>query len=136
MPICIYCQRPDPPCGFNTEHVIQKALGGFRQNLTLCDAEVCWDCNDYFSKHLDLMLTRDSYEALLRIEHGLKDPAELGGMFTKRVTVQLPADGTNWGGAMLELQPHPQGGARRPVVNLVPQVGFERKDGHGWDYLA
>lgn len=135
MAICIYCQRTDPPCGFNTEHVIQKALGGFRNNLTLSDSEVCWDCNDYFAKHLDLMLTRDSYEALLRIEHGLKDPAEIGSMFKERVTVHLPADGTTWGSAVLELQPHPAGGARRPIVNLVPQVGFERKDG-GWDYIA
>ncbi len=136
MPTCIYCQRPDPPGGFNTEHVIQKALGGFRNNLTLSDSEVCWDCNDYYSKHLDLMLTRDSYEALLRIEHGLKDPAEIGGMFKERVTVRLPADGTNWGGAVLALHPHPEGGARRPVVNLVPQVGFERRDGGGLDYIA
>lgn len=136
MATCIYCRRTDPPCGFNTEHVIQKALGGFHQNLTLCDSQVCWDCNDYFGKQLDPMLTRDSYEALLRIEHGLKDPREIGGMFKTRVTVRLPADGTNWGSAVLELQPHPDGGADRPVVNLVPQVGFERKDGGGWEYIA
>lgn len=136
MVTCIYCKRPDPPCGFNTEHVIQKALGAFRGNLTLSDSEVCWDCNDYFNKHLDVMLTRDSYEALLRIEHGLKNPAEIGGMFKERVTFRLPPDGTNWGGAVLQLQPHPEGGACRPVVNLVPQVGFERKDGGGWDYIA
>ncbi len=136
MAICIYCQRPDPPCGFNTEHVIQKALGGFQQNLTLSGSEVCRDCNTYFDKHLDIMLTRDSYEALLRIEHGLKAANEIGGMFKERVTVRLPEDGTKWGGAVLEMQPHPAGGAHGLIVNLVPQVGFERKDTAGWDYIA
>jgi HNH endonuclease len=136
VPTCIYCKQTAPPCGFNTEHVIQNALGHFRNNLTLSDSEVCRDCNSFFDKHLDIMLTRDSYEALLRIEHGLKDAAEIGGMFKGRVTIRLPADGTNWGGAMLELQPNPEGRARPPVVNLVPQIGFERKDGGGWEFVA
>lgn len=136
MPTCIYCLRSAPTCGFNVEHVIPEALGSFHNNLTLSDSEVCQDCNQFFGDTLDRMLTRDSYEALLRIEHGLKDTAEVGGMFRERVTVRLPADATRWGGAILRLRPHPDGGASRPVVDLVPQVGFERKDSGGWDYIA
>jgi len=136
MPTCVYCQRPDPPCGFNREHVIPEALGRFHgAEVVTLTREVCKDCNQYFGDTLDRMLTRDSYEALLRIEHGLKEPAGIPGMFKKRLTVRLPSDGTNWGGALLRLRPHPEGGAR-PIVDLTPQVGFELADGGGWEYFA
>ncbi|HYT83098.1 MAG TPA: HNH endonuclease [Gemmatimonadales bacterium] len=136
MPMCIYCQRTDPACGFDTEHVIQQALGKFRNGLTLSDSEVCRDCNGYFGRNLDIGLGRDSYEALLRVEHGLKSPAELDEMFKRRVTVSLPADGTQWGRVILRLEQHPGGEDLPPVVQLVPQVGFQRNDGDGWDYFA
>ena len=136
MPTCIYCQRTDPPCGFNREHVIPEALGRFHgADVVTPTREVCSECNQYFGDTLDLMLTRDSYEALLRIEHGLKDPAGIPGMFKRRLAVRLPADGTTWGDAVLRLRPHPEGGAR-PIVDLVPQVGFERVDGGGRDYFT
>jgi hypothetical protein len=80
MPACIYCQHADPPCGFNTEHVIPEALGAFHDNLTLSGSEVCRECNQYFGDTLDRMLTRDSYEALLRVEHGLKESAGIPGI--------------------------------------------------------
>jgi HNH endonuclease len=134
MPACLYCGRTDPPGGFTREHVLQSAFGGFRNALTLTDA-VCGTCNQYFGDHLDVMLARDSIEAVLRLLHGLKDPAEIRGMLKHHVRVRLPRDGTMWGGAHVELTAAPpgqEGLGGRPM----PQVGFERRDGTGWDYLT
>ena len=129
---CIYCKRTEPACGFNREHVLPQAFGRFEDNLVLHDA-VCADCNDHFGRTFDLFLGRDSWEALLRFRHGLKDPHEVRGMFDRRIHVTLPRDGTQWGGVHLELVP-PIDERHEPVVDLVPQVGFERLDGDGWDY--
>jgi hypothetical protein len=134
MSICIYCLRPDPACGFTREHVLQGAFGSFRGALTLPE-EVCADCNQYLGDHLDRVLARDSLEAVLRIAHGLKDPATMSGMFKSHITIRLPRDGKMWGGAHVELTAPPpgrEGLGGRPV----PQVGFERRDGSGWDYLT
>jgi hypothetical protein len=122
MATCIYCQCTDPSCGFNKEHVVPEALGTFRNSLTLADSEVCGDCNQHFGDTLDLFLTRDSAEALLRFRHGLKDPAEMRGMFKKRVRVRVPQDGSKWGGLYLDLVP-PPGGVGEPNVDLVPSSG-------------
>ena len=47
-----------------------KAFGRFHDNLTLhC---VCEGCNSLFAEQLELFLTRDSVEALLRVRYGLK----------------------------------------------------------------
>jgi hypothetical protein len=74
MPTCVYCSRTDPPGGFTTEHVLQAAFGGFLNALTLPDG-VCGACNQYFGNCLDVVLARDSIEGVLRLVHGLKDPA-------------------------------------------------------------
>lgn len=134
MPTCIYCLRLDPSCGFTTEHVIPQALGRFEDNLTL-NSEVCHDCNQYFGRTLDRFLTRDSAEALLRFKHGLKSAGEVKEMFTERVEVRIPRDGSKWGGVHLDFVPPPDGGTE-PFLDLVPQAGFERKDGEGWDYYT
>ena len=135
MPVCIYCRREDPPCGFTREHVVPEALGTFHGNVVTLTSEVCADCNQYFGDTLDLFLTRDSAEALLRFRHGLKDPAKVKTMFTRRVRVRLPADGSRWGGAHLELAPPPVE-STEPYLDLVPQLGVERRDGTGWDYFT
>src|SRR3989442_15063428 len=119
MPPCIYCRPTDPPCGFNREHVIPEALGTFRDNLTLSNSEVCWDCNDHFNKVLDVILTRDSSEALLRFPHDLKDPAEVGGMFTRRVRVRLLDNDPQFRGMHLGFEAPPPGESQ-PRIGLVP----------------
>jgi hypothetical protein len=69
MRTCIYC-RAQSAGAFPKEHVVPKAFGRFRENLTLdC---VCGACNDFFNKELELFLTRDSAEAMLRVRYGLK----------------------------------------------------------------
>src|SRR5256885_3172149 len=119
MATCVYCRETDPPRGFNKEHVIPEALGSFRNGLTLADSEVCWNCNQHFGDTLDLFLTRDSAEALLRFRHRLKDPADMRGMFKRRVRARVPLDGSKWGGIYLDLVPPPEG-ELEPNVDMVP----------------
>lgn len=135
MPTCVYCRQTDPSHGFNREHVVPYAFAkGFGGALVLTGT-VCTDCNQYFGDTFDRLLGRDSIEALLRLDHGLKDPSELAGMFEERVHVRLPMDGSEWGGTHLRLVAPPPG-ARGPFVDVVPQVGFERRDGQGWEYFT
>ena len=99
----------------------------------MCSSDL--NCNQHFGDTLDLFLTRDSAEALLRFRHRLKDPADMRGMFKRRVRARLPLDGSKWGGIYLDLVPPPEG-ELEPNVDMVPQVGFERDDGKGWDYFT
>jgi len=135
MATCIYCRRLDPPCGFNKEHIIPEALGSFRNALTLADSEVCRACNQHFGDTIDRLLTRDSGEAALRFRHRLKDAAEVRGMFKERVRARLPDDGSPLGGIYFDMVPPPEG-ELEPNVEMVPQVGFQRADGKGWDYFT
>jgi hypothetical protein len=136
MPTCIYCRAVDPPCGFHREHVIPEALGTFDKGdvITLTE-EVCAECNQYFGDTLELFLNRDSAEAMLRFRHGLKDPAEVRKFFRRRVRARLPRDGSQFGGAHLEFVPPPVV-QPEPYVEMVPQFGFERRDGNGWEYFT
>ena len=54
-------------------------------------------------------------------------------MFTDRVRFRPPHDGSRWGGVILKFVA-PPGGKHVDVV--APQIGFERSDGTGWDYLT
>jgi len=61
---CIYC-RSRGTAPFPRGHVVPKAFGRFQDNLTLgC---VCGACNSFFDRELELFLTRDSVETLLRV---------------------------------------------------------------------
>jgi len=67
MTTCIYCRSSGEL--FPKEHVVPKAFGRFRDNLTLdC---VCGACNTFFNRELELFLTRDSVEAILRVRYGV-----------------------------------------------------------------
>src|SRR5439155_15582902 len=136
MPTCIYCRRTDPDCGFHREHVIPEALGTFEKGdvITLTQ-EVCAECNQYFGDTLELFLNRDSAEAMLRFRHGLKDPAEVRKFFRRRVRARLPRDGSQFGGAHLDFVP-PPAGEPEPYIDIVPQFGFERRDGKGWEFFT
>jgi len=136
MPTCIYCRATDPPCGFHREHVIPEALGTFEKGdvITLTQ-EVCAECNQYFGDTLELFLNRDSAEAMLRFRNGLKDPADVRKFFRRRVHARLPRDGSEFGGAHLDFVP-PPAGEPEPYIALVPQFGFARRDGKGWEYFT
>lgn len=139
MPTCVYCQRTDPPCGFTRDHVIPEALGKFEVGKAAGDVitltqEVCGDCNQALGDELELFLNRDSAEAMFRFRYGLKDPADVGEMFTGRVLARLPRDGSKWGGAYLDFIVPPPG-EMEPYVGLAPQLACERRGG-GWEYFS
>ncbi|MGH7612492.1 MAG: HNH endonuclease [Gemmatimonadales bacterium] len=136
MPTCIYCTRTDPSCGFHREHVVPEALGTFEKGdvITLTE-EVCAECNQYFGDTLELFLNRDSAEATLRFRYGLKDPVDVHKFFRHRVQARMPRDGSQFGGAYLDFVP-PPAGQIEPYVDIVPQFGFERRDGKGWEYFT
>jgi hypothetical protein len=118
--ICIYCLATGVP-RFHKEHVVPRAFGHFRDNLTLdC---VCAGCNEYFSKDLELFLTRNSIEALMRVRYGLETKRgrrklgsrldirviSAGEWYGSRVAVARTEDGTT-----LTAEPLPQVGFRKP----------------------
>ncbi len=102
--ICIYCPQTDPDRFRGVEHVIPQGFGRFGSETPTLDC-VCDDCNTYFGRELDLLLTRDTYEGISRYSRGqvsseersqkrlsltLADPAEAGDFVGLRVAV----DGT------------------------------------------
>ncbi len=128
---CIYCLETKQLAAFNTEHVLHRAFGGFEGALTLVspyDPAVCRDCNDEFGRSIDLAITRDSIEALLRVDAGLKSVNELAGMFRRRLTVRLKEE-HEYGPLYLTFLPGPT--AETYVVAPAPQVRFAK---HGGGY--
>ena len=55
---------------------------------------VCDECNEYFADKLELALGRDSREALLRIELGLKPAAGASELLNRRIRTTLQDPGT------------------------------------------
>ena len=106
---------------------MSQAMGTFEQNWTLdC---VCDECNHYFSSALELALGRDSVEAFLRVEYGVKPPHAVNKLLNKRMKATLAAPGVADGARVLMktieegVFPHPP-----------PQVGF-RQPGGEWQFL-
>src|SRR5438132_104065 len=96
-PTCIYCPSTVPPT--KREHVMSQAMGTFEQNWTLdC---VCDECNHYFSGALELALGRDSVEAFLRVEYGVKPPHAVNNLLNKRMKATLAATGVADGARVL-----------------------------------
>jgi hypothetical protein len=101
---CIYCPQTDLGRFRGVEHVIPQAFGRFSSGTPTLDC-VCDDCNAYFGRELDQILTRDTYEGISRYIRGrfssearpqrrvsltLADPTEAGAFLGLRVSV----DGT------------------------------------------
>jgi HNH endonuclease len=101
---CIYCPQTDPDRFRGVEHVIPQGFGRFGSETPTLDC-VCDDCNAYFGRELDLLLTRETFEGISRYSRGqfssearpqrrvsltLADPAEAGDFVGLRVSV----DGT------------------------------------------
>jgi hypothetical protein len=102
--ICIFCRQTDPSRFRGVEHVIPQGFGRFGSDTPTLDC-VCDDCNAYFGRELDRLLTRDTYEGISRYSRGqfssearpqqrvaltLTDPAEAGDFVGLRVSI----DGT------------------------------------------
>ena len=125
---CIYCGSTRPRT--KREHVMSQALGQFKQNWTLTC--VCDECNMFFSKELELPLARDSREALLRIELGLKPPLGVAQFLNRRMKASLQDPG-QFDGARMVMMPTKDGSGMIPVP--VAQVGFKRP-GEDWRFLT
>jgi hypothetical protein len=66
---CIYCPQTDPARFRGVEHVIPRGFGRFGSRTPTLDC-VCDDCNAYFGRELDQLLTRDTYEGISRYSRG------------------------------------------------------------------
>ncbi len=125
---CIYCGSRTVPS--KREHVMSRALGSFDQNWTLdC---VCDECNQYFADKLELALGRDSREALLRLDLGLKPATEASKLLNRRVRSRVQDPG-QFDGTRLVLAPSKDGNEVVPAA--VPQVGL-RRPGESWHFLT
>jgi hypothetical protein len=107
-----------------------RAFGRFTNSPTLdC---VCDECNGAFGETIEREMGRDSLEALMRLVHKTKPASEVHELGSKRVTTTLDHEDPAWKGCHMEWK-H-EGG--EVVVTLVPQVGFQRRDGAGWIYVT
>jgi HNH endonuclease len=102
--VCIYCAQTDVSRFYGVEHVIPQGFGTFDSKTPTLNC-VCDDCNSYFGRELDQLLTRETPEGVLRYSRGhlssearlqkrlnltLADPLEAGEFAGLRVAV----DGT------------------------------------------
>jgi hypothetical protein len=69
---CIYCLQTDPGRFRGVEHVIPQGFGRFGSETPTLDC-MCDDCNAYFGRELDQLLTRDTYEGISRYSRARLD---------------------------------------------------------------
>jgi len=103
VPICIYCRSETNPFE-KSEHVLPKAFGRFKHNLTLLGS-VCDECNAYFSKELELYLARDTPDGLNRFRFGAAKPQDYKSLGA-RSSMQPKAGKGQFEGAPLTFEPH------------------------------
>jgi hypothetical protein len=116
---CVYCASTEPRVGRG--HVVPQAFGAFQHNLTLeC---VCDGCNAYFSRELELSLSRDGAEGFLRLQHGLKSPEASRRLLNRRIASTIQEPGPYFG-AHARFGPDLSGESLQPIPLL--QVGFRR----------
>ncbi|HYB61885.1 MAG TPA: HNH endonuclease [Methylomirabilota bacterium] len=128
MAICIYCRTTGTR--FPKEHVIPKAFGRFRHNLTL--ACVCGQCNATFGKDLELALTRDTIEALQRILLGIKSKNRSRRIGKARLDVRVTAAG-DWYGARVAVWRDESDGSVK--AEPLPQVAFRKNGETEWHWF-
>jgi len=107
-----------------------QGLGKFEQNWTILD--VCDECNGRLGRELDLNLTRDSFEAYLRLETQLKLPVEAVNLRNRRIKATLQASGP-LNGSRIVMGTTPTGDTLIPIP--AAQVGF-RRAGEDWIFLT
>jgi hypothetical protein len=128
MTTCIYCHKVGK--SFPKEHVVPRAFGHFRDNLTLdC---VCRDCNAFFSRELELFLTRDSAEALLRVRYGLNVKGGRQRLGKSKLIIRVISPG-DWYGARLAAERIDTGNAI--TAEPLPQVAFRKHGETEWTWF-
>ncbi|TET45418.1 HNH endonuclease [candidate division TA06 bacterium] len=127
MSKCIYCVEEKDPSAFDRDHVIPESFGKFENNLTLHQQQVCRDCNQYFSKKLELFLGRDTVEGTFRYVSGPKDPKDFTTVKESRLLYKLAEEGP-WKGAMLRRVTHDK-------IDAVNQVAFQQRNTGNWVFF-
>jgi hypothetical protein len=118
---CIYCSTEFPSESFNRDHVLPRAFGAFDNNFTLdC---VCTACNNYFSKHLELRLARDTVEGLERFDHGVREPKDYKSL-GRGGRMRILVDEGPFAGALAEFGPSEDGDGLG--IPPIPQIGLRR----------
>ena len=131
--ICIYCRAESPPSVFNREHVLQEGFGRFRNALVL-HGMVCKDCNDHFSRTIDLVLARDSFEGLERYRWGVKSPDEVRRFLHRNVTLRAQDDMGEFSGAEIRLAP---GDSERPfTAHILPSAAIRESEGDNYVHFT
>jgi len=126
---CIYCGAVGTH-GFPKDHVVPRAFGRFKNNLTLdC---VCGPCNSYFGRELELFLTQDSIEALLRVRYGVKTKSGSKQIGRSRVTFRVISAG-DWYGARITAEREASGTSLRGKP--MPQVAFRKFGEAQWHWF-
>src|SRR2546425_6254921 len=116
MSTCIYCRQSKGP--FTREHVIHDGFGKFKGALTIHNA-VCHECNQEFSRTIDLALTRSSAEGLERYRFGVKKPAEIAKFKYSSLALRVKDKG-DFHGAQFIQRPDPAG--KKVVSQVVPGI--------------
>ena len=89
---CIYCLRDSGVTFKGVEHVIPQAFGKFGSRTPVLNC-VCDECNGYFGRNLDQLLSRETLEGVSRYKRGL---ASKETRAQKRVEIAL-AEGPETG---------------------------------------
>jgi len=130
MSQCIYCKRIDVP--FNREHVIPEAFGSYGSDTMVLNNAVCQECNSRLGAEIDQVLSRDSYEALIRA-NSVPQGRGTGERFQpRRAWGNLP-DHESWGvvrGARFVIDWN----TRRP--KLLSQIIVRTREGALHTFLA
>jgi len=114
------------------EHVLPQAFGKFRDNLTL-HGVVCDTCNKYFGDNLELHLSRDSFEGMARFDYDVKKQHEFKSL-GKQSRLSIKVNEGTFKGAYAYRELSEQEG--RITVKPIPQVGFKKSDGMGYEYFS
>jgi hypothetical protein len=120
MAECIYCgMQAEAPQFSRPEHVVPRAFGRFRANLTIfC---VCEACNQWFGDHLEVSFARNSGEAIMRLLSGVKPSREASEIGGSRLDITA-GETALFEGAQTHFIPHANG--HTVIASYIPQVGF------------
>lgn len=130
---CIYCKQTKPISNYSkAEHVIPQSFGMFETNNMTLHRCVCDNCNQYFGDNLEIDLARDTFEGLVRFNHGVKQPYEYKSL-GKRSRLKFRVNEGQFKGAYVYLEYSPDKGAL--MIRPLQQIGFYHLDSAQHSYF-